>query len=63
MLAYVRGVQREEIRVGLDCVKHQDMVSEGTNYLLCTQLVIIIIIWSFLNAFTNLKGFFFLKNY
>lgn len=25
MLAYVRGVQREEIRVGLDCVKHQDM--------------------------------------
>jgi len=27
MLAYVRGVQRKEIRVGLDCVKHQDMVS------------------------------------
>jgi len=25
MLAYVRGVQRKEIRVGLDCVKHQDM--------------------------------------
>jgi len=25
MLAYVRGVQRREIRVGLDCVKHQDM--------------------------------------
>jgi isocitrate lyase len=29
MLAYVKGVQREEIRVGLDCVKHQDMA--GTN--------------------------------
>jgi len=25
MLAYVRDVQRKEIRVGLDCVKHQDM--------------------------------------
>merc|ERR1719516_145781 len=25
MLAYVKGVQREEIRIGLDCVKHQDM--------------------------------------
>merc|ERR1711892_13665 len=25
MLAYVREVQRREIRVGLDCVKHQDM--------------------------------------
>jgi len=25
MLAYVKGVQRQEIRVGLDCVKHQDM--------------------------------------
>ena len=25
MLAYVRDVQRREIRVGLDCVKHQDM--------------------------------------
>jgi len=25
MLAYVREVQRKEIRVGLDCVKHQDM--------------------------------------
>jgi len=25
MLAYVKGIQREEIRVGLDCVKHQDM--------------------------------------
>jgi len=25
MLAYVKGVQRKEIRVGLDCVKHQDM--------------------------------------
>jgi len=25
MLAYVRDVQRREIRIGLDCVKHQDM--------------------------------------
>merc|ERR1712059_144034 len=25
MLAYVEGIQRQEIRVGLDCVKHQDM--------------------------------------
>ena len=29
MLAYVAGVQRQEIRVGLDCVKHQDMA--GSN--------------------------------
>merc|ERR1712130_800924 len=29
MLAYVKGVQRKEIRVGLDCVKHQDMA--GSN--------------------------------
>ena len=29
MLAYVRGVQRREIREGLDCVKHQDMA--GSN--------------------------------
>ena len=53
----MRGVQREEIRVGLDCVKHQDMVSDGTIQQSCTQLVIIIIIWSFLDAFTNLNGF------
>ena len=25
MLAYVKEVQRKEIRAGLDCVKHQDM--------------------------------------
>lgn len=25
MLAYVKAIQRQEIRVGLDCVKHQDM--------------------------------------
>merc|ERR1712200_82999 len=25
MLAYVREVQKKEIRTGLDCVKHQDM--------------------------------------
>ena len=25
MLAYVKEVQRREIRAGLDCVKHQDM--------------------------------------
>ena len=25
MLAYVKEVQRKEIREGLDCVKHQDM--------------------------------------
>ena len=30
MLAYVKGVQREEIRIGLDCVKHQDMVSASS---------------------------------
>jgi len=29
MLAYVKGVQRREIREGLDCVKHQDMA--GSN--------------------------------
>ena len=29
MLAYVRGVQREEIRQGIACVKHQDMA--GSN--------------------------------
>ncbi|GAB1260046.1 isocitrate lyase [Aurantivibrio plasticivorans] len=29
MLAYVAGVQRKEIRQGLDCVKHQDMA--GSN--------------------------------
>lgn len=29
MLAYVKGVQRKEIRQGLDCVKHQDMA--GSN--------------------------------
>jgi isocitrate lyase len=29
MLAYVRDVQRREIREGLDCVKHQDMA--GSN--------------------------------
>jgi len=29
MLAYVKGVQRKEIREGLDCVKHQDMA--GSN--------------------------------
>lgn len=29
MLAYVRGVQRHEIREGLDCVKHQEMA--GSN--------------------------------
>ena len=27
MLSYVRDVQRQEIRIQLDCVKHQDMVS------------------------------------
>ena len=29
MLAYVKGVQRKEIREGLACVKHQDMA--GSN--------------------------------
>ena len=29
MLAYVQGVQRQEIRRGMDCVKHQDM--SGSN--------------------------------
>ena len=29
MLAYVKNVQRREIREGLDCVKHQDMA--GSN--------------------------------
>jgi len=29
MLAYVRGVQRQEIRQGVQCVKHQDMA--GSN--------------------------------
>ena len=29
MLAYVKGVQRREIRSGLACVKHQDMA--GSN--------------------------------
>jgi isocitrate lyase len=29
MLAYVKGVQRQEIRQGLACVKHQDM--SGSN--------------------------------
>ncbi|MCL4149961.1 UNVERIFIED_CONTAM: hypothetical protein GTU68_008886 [Idotea baltica] len=29
MLAYVAGVQRQEIRLGVDCVKHQDMA--GSN--------------------------------
>ena len=27
MLSYVRDIQRQEIRIQLDCVKHQDMVS------------------------------------
>jgi isocitrate lyase len=29
MLAYVKGVQRQEIRQGIACVKHQDMA--GSN--------------------------------
>ena len=29
MLSYVRDVQRQEIRIQLDCVKHQDMVSRN----------------------------------
>ena len=29
MLSYVRDIQRQEIRIQLDCVKHQDMVSSS----------------------------------
>ena len=57
MLAYVRGVQREEIRVGLDCVKHQDMVSEGTIHLLCTQLGFIPVIFIWIHTKYELRCF------
>ena len=33
MLSYVRDIQRQEIRIQLDCVKHQDMVSSYRIYL------------------------------